>query len=180
MSEGVTAENDSSMPQNNSANLASELMRDAILSELSKYIYDKDCYVLLTEELAEHVIQMYNDTDWDDDENSEIDLPEDIFTGDMDEEKWKSYIGQHIIVTRYGEPWTDIQEAPTFVPGVRIGFSEDLMMLGADILHDIIDSENVSWCLNSLSAAINAMLLDSVPEQVIKKMFRAEYIARKK
>lgn len=168
------------MSQDNSAYLASELMREAILSELSKYTYDKDCYVLLTEELAEHVIQMYNDTDWDDDENSEIDLPEDIFTGDMDEEKWKSYIGQHIIVTRYSEPWTDIQEAPAFVPGVRIDFSEELLCSGVNILLDLIDDETLSWCFDCLSAAIEAMLLDGVPEHVIKKLFKAEYSAKKK
>lgn len=160
-----------------STKIASELIGEAVSLEAAKYQKNEPEFcILLTEELADHVVQMYNNTDWDNIDLDDIELDEDIFTGEMDVEKWKSRVGEHILVSCYGDPWPKIEQATSFEPGVRIDFSDRLMKYSVDLLSDLRLSEEVdiSQSYRSLSRAICAMLMDGTPESLIKRLFHAE------
>ena len=163
-----------------SSRIAAELIGESMLKELTPYTIPEDCYVKLTEELADQVVQMYKQTDWDSLENKDVYLPDSIFLGEMDVAGWKGHIGEYILVRCYGEPWTEIHESPVFVPGVQIEFAEDLLWLSRDLLHDLLEHEDVTNCFFTLSGAIRNMLLNGVPEEDIRKDFRKRLDALRK
>ena len=91
---------------------------------------DGDCVVQLTQELARHIVDMYYKTDWDEltDEHGmyTVDIPESIFTGEIDEEDWYSHVGEYIYVSWWGDPW-DIMGAEVFVEGCAIHFVDSIL-----------------------------------------------------
>ena len=163
------------MPHSNNAELAYDCLIDHIKAETSRYLYGEDYFVLLTEELAKHIVQMYNDTDWMSIGAKDVNIPDDIFTGEMDEEKWMRYVGKHILVSRDGDPWPTIREATTFEPGVRIELPEDLMQNAASYLYEVCDNDDLSNCLIYLSSAIYIMLKDGLTDNIIKALLTIEY-----
>lgn len=123
--------------------------------------------VLLTEELADHIIRMYYNTNWDDfdfDEISMIYLPGTEFPDNLDEDALRSYIGRHIIVSFHGEPWQDIFEASAFVPGVGIDFPGRLLGLLADMMDSLRRDIGFDEIVNCLGFAALAMKADGVPD----------------
>lgn len=155
------------------ARLTIELIATTLYRDLYLDTPDDDCFVLLTRELAEHIVQMYNATDWDRLEDESIFLPERIFTGEVDEEEWYGYVGRHVIISLYGDPWHDISSAPAFVPGAKIELPEDLMETAATDIHHFRNNETEMDSICTLDLAIRGLMKDGLSESIIRKLFRA-------
>ena len=113
-----------------------------------------ECVVLLTREMAEHIVEIYYNTDWDslmsEDNTYTIIIPEHIFSGEINEEEWYSHVGEYIYITRFGEPWNDIMDSETFVDGVVIKLLDDALtaaILDIDTLEDSREEMLYDWNL---------------------------------
>ncbi len=163
-------------PLSKELSLAANLVSQAFVFETGKAGLLTDCLVILTDELANHIIQMYYNTNWDAPGSKEIDLPDDIFSGEMDEDAWKSYVGKHIILARDGEPWEEVLDEPAFLPGAYIDFPDNRLTCSAQVLHNLLfDSISLYSLFNELVTAIKGLSDDGMSENEIRSMFEHEY-----
>ena len=162
-------------PLSNELSLATNLVGQAFDFEVGNAGLLSECLVILTDELADHIIQMYYNTNWDAPGNKEIDLPDDIFSGEMDEEALKSYVGKHILLARYGEPWEGVLDEPAFLPGAYIDFPDSRLIYSAQVLQDMFDSITLYSLFNDLVTAIKGLSDDGMSENEIRSMFENEY-----
>ena len=161
--------------------LAATTIAKAICGTIPQ-ITSSDCGVLvpLTEELASHIVEMYNNTDWDGLTYDSVSIPEDIFTGEMDVEAWNKHIGEHILISYFGSPWSDIMDASAFVRGITIDFSDHLLELAADYMDDLCSNDTMFRDLvDNLILGIQAKLADGIPEKALRRILELEFGSRK-
>ena len=156
--------------------LVEDRLGSAIVHKTGFLKYDEPGIIVrLTDELADHIIQMYYATDWIElMDDACICLPENSSTGELDEDAFKAQIGRHIIISLYGDPWTDILEAPAFVKGARIDFSDRLLGVAADTLYTMNCNGDFDDIVEYLSLAVLAMSADGVPNTYLSQIVRAE------
>ena len=159
-------------------NLLAEQLGSAIIGTTGFWNNpDTRIIVLLTEELADHIIQMYHTTNWDElneDDKCLINLPELEGSEELDEEALRANVGKHIIISLYGEPWPSILEAPAFVPGVNIDFPERMLQLLGSIMYSLSKEVGFDNLVYYLGHAALAMKADCVPDIYIRDIIKRE------
>ena len=161
-------------------NLTASLLGNVICHTAPSWAYpDSNSIVLLTEELVDHIEKMYNNTDWDSVDYASINLPDDIFAGDMDVDAFREYIGEHIVISRFGESWDDILDYSVFVPGVTIDFPDRMIDMAVDDMDYLRNNETFLWyVLENALLAIRAKLADGIPEKDLKRLLEREFGVR--
>lgn len=152
-----------------------DLLGSAIFANTGFWNYiNPGTIIRLNDELADHIIQMYNDTNWGeiDEDLININLPEFTSTGDLDVEAFRKHIGQHIIISLYGEPWPGIIDAPVFILGAGIDFPNRLLDLVGDIMWSLRDNNDLCDVVYYLGLAALAMKADNVPDTLLQKTIK--------
>ena len=143
---------------------------------LCEYFKDKlpedDVFVELTEELYNHLVKMYNDTDWDSiPEDNRIDIP-DNEEGELDNPDFRGHIGEYIYMAQYGEAF-DAFSMDTFEDGIIIRTADDLLpVVGADLEHHFNGGyEPTSLMAYELPRAVALALKNKFStKQIIRKL----------
>jgi len=134
--------------------------------------------VLLTDELADHILEMYYNTDWDEFNGvGLINLPKNKDTGEVDEEAFRRYVGRHFYVSLFGKPWNDIHFAPSFIQGVILDFPDHLLELSSNIINSRdfrYRRMDIGCAASYLGNVALAMKADGVPDTYIESIIFKE------
>jgi len=140
----------------------------------------KECFVKLTPELAEHVISMVENTSDEDWEKYEPYLP---FESWDDEEcdKWRTHIGEIILISRFDDSYDTIMEDESFPDGVKIQFADNILDLALDcICNNFFDGGTnypPYWDFIDLDKAITLLKENGLSDKEISKKF---HVSRKR
>lgn len=146
----------------------------SIIEELAEHYKEKDgCQVKLTQELADHLINMYNNTDWNQFEDyCDIDIPEEIFTGEVDSDELYKHIGEYVHLSIYGDPWPGVFEATSFINGVTLDFYDHGMQMSLATMYDQFKSNYQIDFISELTKSVGLMLESGMTEKDIEKSFK--------
>lgn len=143
---------------------------------------EEACYVLLTRELADRLIYIYYNTDWDKIESEgyydSYSLPEDIFTGEINKEALYGHVGEYIYLSEYGDPWTDVMTAESFPQGIVLEFIDDALNLFIDSLDDLLNSSYYDEILYELHRAVKLMCNTGLTYDQIKAKYMESFYDR--
>lgn len=143
---------------------------------LCEYFKDKlpedDVFVELSEELYNHLVKMYNDTDWDSiPEDNGIVIP-DNEEGELDNPNFRGHIGEYIYMAQYGEAF-DAFSMDTFEEGIVIRTADNLLtVVGTDLgFHFNGGYEPTSIMAYDLPLAVALSLKNKfTTKQIIRKL----------
>lgn len=132
---------------------------------------DDSYYVVLTREMADHLADMYYKTDWDMEDVDTINLPEDIFTGDLDRKKLDAHIGEYIRMNQACDPIDNIFSLETFPPYFSLYFENDFLESFTDDCEDFFGGtyEQGYIITSSLENYISLALKNGKDEKQILK-----------
>lgn len=126
--------NSENMKRNTENKLSLQLIGEMLDKGFDTKEY-KRCFVTLTQEIAEHVIKMVENTSNEEWEEKAPYLPYECW--DNEEcEKWRSHIGETISISIFGDPYDKIMNDSTFPDGVKIEFADDILDLALDCICD--------------------------------------------
>lgn len=132
------------------------------------------CFVKLTPELAEHIIEIVkNSEDAEEEDWHEPQIPYDGW-GEKEDEDFRNHIGQVIILSQFDEPWDSVMEDKIFPEGIKIEFAKDKFELALDVLDDgLFGGEKVDWWdFRELKDSISLLLANGMTEADIFKSLK--------
>lgn len=142
--------------------------------------YNDGCYVYFTKELADHLANIYEKTDWDrfdiNDVNYLVELPEDIFGETIDMDKLYSHIGECVYLTVFGDPWEDVFSATAIPNGIQLDFMSRSLELALDILQENIVVDCQDEFIWELLKAVTMMAKSQNSEEVIRLRFENQML----
>lgn len=116
---------------------AADIIGKVFANLLHKGIRATDCLVLLTQEMADHIFQLYMKTD----DMTNIKIP---FDGELTKGILDSHVGEYVWMESFYEPVTDICSHEKFPRPFRLMFADQMTEMGlfslGEILYMIQDS----------------------------------------
>ena len=163
----------------NSSALSGSLLGQAFGKLATSRNHPDGCFVLLTKELVDHIARLYDDTDWEhfeDDDKDTLELPDDIFCGELDKEKLESHIGECVFLSVFGEPWEWDDSEKTIPHGLQLCFLDESLEMAISLLDDAMANYYMDECVWELKKAVNLMIQSGMPEEVIRLKFENQLI----
>lgn len=154
-----------------------DILGELFANVVQTHFRQDGCIVLLTQELAEHIVDMYYATDWRSEQArlSSIILPEHIFTGECDTKEWYTHVGEHIYISVFGEPWEDIMNAPQFIDDVEIRFLDDFIDLATWIFDDMQNQDCLGAFLHNVTVAVQMLSCSGASEAEMKRRLLSRF-----
>lgn len=141
----------------------------------------KKCFIRLTPELAEHVINMVENTSDEDWTKNEPYLPFETWD-DEERAKWRSHIGEFVRISWFDDSYDEIMEHQFFPDGVKIQLADDMFELALDCIREyFFDGEGgggypVYWYFRDLDEAITLLKENGLSDKEISKKFHTNRI----
>lgn len=132
-----------------------------------------NCFVKLTPELCEHIIELTDNCDDDDFYNKEIDFPYDGWI-DVGYDEFRKHIGETIYLSRYGMSWDEVMAAKELPDHVVLEYPIDKLNLALDIIDDKFLSESSGdyYLFRDLKDAIELLKANDYSDKDIFKLFK--------
>lgn len=133
--------------------------------------YLSECFVRLTPELAEHIIEITKNSSDDDWKN--VRCPYNGW-GEAEDADFRKHIGQVIFLSQYGESWDTVMEDRVFPGGIEIDYADTMLAFALADMDERFFGESQYGCsdLYYLRRALMLLKANGMSEQEIFKLVK--------